>query len=65
MKKSIQASQGHDVASIKLIQTGKILGDDAATLEAAGVKDSSTGQFVVVMVSKAKAVPATAAASVR
>lgn len=64
LKKSIQASQGHEAASIKLIQTGKILSDDSATLEAAGVKDSSSGQFVVVMVSKAKAaVPATAAPS--
>lgn len=64
LKKQIQSTQGFDPTSLKLILSGKILTDESATLEAVGLKEASSGQFVVVMVSKAKPVAGAATATV-
>ncbi|KAI9183686.1 UV excision repair protein rad23 [Blastocladiella emersonii ATCC 22665] len=59
IKEKLAESQGFDVASQKLIYSGKILADDQ-TVEALGVKETD---FMVVMVTKAKPAPAAAASS--
>ena len=53
-KEKLLAAKGYDPKLTKLIFSGKILGDDAATLGDAGVKTKEDGGFIVVMVSKAK-----------
>jgi len=53
LKEKINASQGHPVASQKIIYSGKIL-PDAKTVESCAIKEKD---FLVVMVSKAKTVP--------
>ena len=61
LKKAIESLKAVD-GNIKLIQQGKVLGPDEATLEGAGVKDSAShpGSFIVVMVSKKAAAAASA-----
>ncbi|SGZ00086.1 BQ5605_C034g11324 [Microbotryum silenes-dioicae] len=65
LKIKIQAEQGFEVASQKIIFSGKILADDKTVADANfKEKDASSThtQFCVVMVSKPKAAPAPAAA---
>ncbi|RDB16982.1 UV excision repair protein rhp23 [Hypsizygus marmoreus] len=59
LKNKIQESQGHPVASQKIIYAGKILADDKS-VESCGIKEKD---FMVLMVSKPKPTPTPAAAS--
>ncbi|KAH9942468.1 uncharacterized protein BXZ73DRAFT_97877 [Epithele typhae] len=59
LKKKIQEVQGHTVESQKLIYSGKVL-PDSKTVESCAIKEKD---FLVLMVSKPKAAPATAASS--
>ncbi|KAG9104082.1 hypothetical protein FRC06_005565 [Ceratobasidium sp. 370] len=54
LKRKVEESQGHAIASQKLIYSGKILADDK-TVESLNIKEKD---FLVVMVSKPKAPPA-------
>ncbi|RPD57633.1 UV excision repair protein Rad23 [Lentinus tigrinus ALCF2SS1-7] len=59
LKNKIQEAQGHAVESQKLIYSGKVL-PDSKTVESCEIKEKD---FLVLMVSKPKPSPATAAAS--
>ncbi|KAG6849455.1 hypothetical protein H0H93_008298 [Arthromyces matolae] len=59
LKQKIQETQKHDVASQKIIYSGKVLADDK-TIESCGIKEKD---FLVLMVSKPKPSPAPAVAS--
>ncbi|KAF4620336.1 hypothetical protein D9613_000637 [Agrocybe pediades] len=59
LKSKIEQSQGHSVASQKIIYSGKILTDDK-TVDSCGIKEKD---FLVLMVSKPKPTPAPAASS--
>ncbi|KAG8742834.1 hypothetical protein FRC10_000880 [Ceratobasidium sp. 414] len=60
LKRKVEESQGHSVASQKLIYSGKILADDK-TVESLNIKEKD---FLVVMVSKPKATPAASSSAV-
>ncbi|KAG9096631.1 hypothetical protein FS749_008077 [Ceratobasidium sp. UAMH 11750] len=59
LKRKVEESQGHAIASQKLIYSGKILADDK-TVESLNIKEKD---FLVVMVSKPKATPAASSSS--
>ncbi|TFK81065.1 UV excision repair protein Rad23 [Polyporus arcularius HHB13444] len=59
LKKKIQEAQGHAVESQKLIYSGKVL-PDSKTVESCEIKEKD---FLVLMVSKPKPTPASAASS--
>merc|ERR1719345_262960 len=61
LKTKIEAATGSASDTLRVICSGRVLSDDAATLTSAGVADGATLHIVAISASAAPAAPATPA----